>query len=103
MLFVEYNYISTPSLKSLISLFYLGCFPTAVAFLIRFNLIINAGPVFLSYVSYLIPGFAIIWGFIFLNELISFMSFIGLFFILFGIYLSQKFSNVKSNYKMNKK
>ena len=56
--------------------------PTAVAYLLRFYIISKAGPVFLSYVSYLIPGFAILWGYIFLNETISFNMLIGLFFIL---------------------
>ena len=90
MLFAEFQNPSTISNKSLTALIYLGLFPTAIAFLIRFHLISKAGPVYLSYVSYLIPIFAIFWGFIFLGENISTNSLVGLFFILIGIYLGQK-------------
>ena len=90
MLFVEFQNPSTISNKSFIALIYLGLFPTAIAFLIRFHLISRAGPVYLSYVSYLIPIFAIFWGFVFLGEKIATNSLVGLFFILIGIYLGQK-------------
>ena len=69
---------------------YLGIFPTAIAFLIRFYLISKTGPIFLSYVAYLIPVFAIIWGFIFLNETINLSTFIGVVLVLLGVFISQK-------------
>ena len=72
------------------SLFYLGIFPTAIAFVIRFHIILKAGPVFLSYVAYLIPVFAIFWGYIFLKETITQGSLIGVILILFGVFLSQR-------------
>ena len=97
ILFVEFTNDSLPSYNSIIALIYLGIFPTAIAFLIRFYIISKAGPIFLSYVSYLIPGFAILWGYIFLNESISINMLIGLFFILIGIYLSQKKFNEKNS------
>ena len=97
MLVVEFYNHSEPSLNSFFALIYLGLFPTAIAFLIRFYIISKAGPTYLSYVSYLIPGFAILWGFIFLGEKISLESFVGLLFILFGIYISQKYISVKNN------
>ena len=68
---------SSYSVYSVLSLIYLGAFPTALAFLIRFYIISKAGPIFLSYVAYLIPVFAIIWGFIFLGEKISTHTFFG--------------------------
>ena len=94
---IEYKYPSSPSINSFIALLYLGIFPTAIAFLIRFYIISQSGPIYLSYVSYLIPGFAILWGFIFLGENISLDLLIGLLFILLGIFLSQKEINVKNN------
>jgi len=97
MFIVEFQNTSLVSTRSLISLLYLGLFPTAIAFLIRFHLISKAGPTYLSFVSYLIPIFAIFWGFVFLGEKISINSLIGLFFILSGIYLSQKNLNLKHN------
>ena len=97
MLFVEFHNPSTISSKSLTALIYLGLFPTAIAFLMRFHIISKAGPIYLSYVSYLIPIFAIFWGFVFLGEDIAINSLIGLFFILIGIYLGQKNISLKKN------
>ena len=97
MVFVEYQNNSLPSKNSLLALIYLGLFPTAIAYLLRFHIISKAGPIFLSYVSYLIPGFAIFWGFIFLGENISIDMLIGLIFILSGIFLSQKNVSVKNS------
>ena len=97
MVFVEYQNTSLPSKNSLLALMYLGLFPTAIAYLLRFHILSKAGPVFLSYVSYLIPGFAIFWGFIFLGENISVEMLIGLFFVLSGIFLSQKYVSLKNS------
>ena len=89
MIYVEIISFSKPTNLSLISLFYLGLFPTAIAFLLRFYLISKAGPIFLSYVAYLIPGFAIIWGYIFLKEVITLNIFLGLCFVLIGTYIGK--------------
>ena len=90
LVIVEINYRSNFSISSLLPLLYLGIFPTAIAFLIRFYLISKTGPIFLSYVAYLIPVFAIIWGFIFLNETINLSTFIGVVLVLLGVFISQK-------------
>ena len=79
-----------------LSIFYLGLFPTAIAFLLRFYIISKAGPIFLSYVAYLIPIFAIFWGYILLDEKISISTGIGTLLVLFGVFMSQK-TNVKNN------
>ena len=97
MVFVEFNNISNFNIRSIFALIYLGVFPTALAFLIRFHLILKAGPTYLSYVSYIIPGFAIFWGYIFLGEKIHYNDLIGLFFIFIGIYLTQKNFNERNN------
>ena len=90
LIFIELNFYSNYSFSNIIPLIYLGIFPTAIAFLIRFHIISKAGPIFLSYVAYLIPAFAIIWGFIFLKETINFNTFIGVILILLGVFISQK-------------
>jgi len=90
LIYFELKSISSYSLNSMISLFYLGAFPTALAFLIRFHIIAKAGPIFLSYVAYLIPVFAILWGYIFLNEKINSSTLVGVFLILLGVFISQK-------------
>ena len=90
MIITEFNSFSSFNSHSLLSLFYLGIFPTAIAFVLRFHLISKAGPVFLSYVAYLIPVFAIFWGYIFLKETISQDTLIGIILILIGVFLSQR-------------
>jgi drug/metabolite transporter (DMT)-like permease len=96
MVISEFNSFSSFNFSSLLSLFYLGLFPTAIAFVLRFHLISIAGPVFLSYVAYLIPIFAIFWGYIFLKETISQDTLIGIILILIGVFLSQRINVQKS-------
>ena len=96
MIVVEIFNTSTIQLKSIASLIYLGIFPTAIAFVLRFYIISRAGPIFLSYVAYLIPIFAIFWGYIFLKETISFQTGIGVLFVLIGVFISKK-TNVQNS------
>ena len=95
MLYYEINYFSVPTKNSIIAIIYLGIMPTAVAFLLRFYLINKAGPVFLSYVAYLIPIFSIFWGYLILKEIVLINQLIAIFFIFIGIYVGQKGSNAK--------
>ena len=71
------------------AIIYLGIFPTAIAFQFRYYITKTSGPIFLSYVAYLIPVFAVIWGYILLSEKIGINSMIGIFLILLGVYLGQ--------------
>jgi len=96
MLVAEFNHSSLFNFDSSLSLIYLGLFPTAIAFVLRFHIISKAGPIFLSYVAYLIPVFAIFWGYIFLKETISFDILIGVVLVLFGVFLSRR-TNEESN------
>ena len=79
----DFNY------NSAYAIIYLGIFPTAIAFQFRYYITKTSGPVFLSYVAYLIPVFAVIWGYILLSEKIGLHSLIGIILILFGVYLGQ--------------
>ncbi len=90
MIITEFIGPSSFNFNSLLSLLYLGLFPTAIAFVLRFHIISKAGPVFLSYVAYLIPIFAIFWGYIFLKETITKDTLIGVILILFGVFLSKQ-------------
>ena len=96
MIYYEYFNFSQPSTKSIIAILYLGIVPTAFAFLLRFYIIAKAGPVFLSYVAYLIPLFAILWGILILNENIEPASILAIILIFIGIYYGNKGTNVKS-------
>ena len=85
--------ISNPSyfsINSVLPILYLGLFPTALAFQLRYHITKTSGPVFLSYVAYLIPIFALLWGFLILSENINFSSVIGISLILFGVYVGKK-------------
>jgi len=86
----ELNQPSYISIKSVLPILYLGLFPTALAFQLRYYITKTSGPVFLSYVAYLIPIFALIWGFVLLSEKINFSSIIGISLILFGVYVGRK-------------
>tara|TARA_B100000959_G_C14960989_1_gene615763 strand:- start:1275 stop:1955 length:681 start_codon:yes stop_codon:yes gene_type:complete len=86
----EINQPSIISFESVLPILYLGLFPTALAFQLRYHITKKSGPVFLSYVAYLIPIFAIIWGFLLLSEDINYSSIIGIILILFGVYVGRK-------------
>ncbi len=80
---INFNY------NSIFAILYLGIFPTAIAFQFRYYITKTSGPVFLSYVAYLIPAFALLWGYIILGEKIGFNSLVGIILILIGVYLGQ--------------
>ena len=91
--FLLYSETIQPSyinFTALLPILYLGIFPTALAFQLRYHITKTSGPVFLSYVAYLIPIFALIWGFVLLSEEIYLNSIIGITLILFGIYIGKK-------------
>ena len=90
MIYAELFYPSSFNVTSFLTIVYLGLFPTAIAFQLRFHIISKAGPIFLSYVAYLIPAFGILWGYIFLKEKITFSVSIGVVLILLGVFTSQK-------------
>ena len=82
-----------PSIKSTISLLYLGIVCTGLAWLLRFKILKNNGLIFQSQVSYLIPIFAIILGYIFLGELITSKVIVSLAAVIIGIYFVKKSSD----------
>ena len=67
----------------------LGIVGTAFAMLLMNSLIRYASPVFASSVTYIIPIFAILWGFAD-GEHISVIHFLCMFLILFGVYLTNR-------------
>ena len=71
-------------------LLWLGVMPTAFAFAVRYFLIARAGPSFTSYVGYLIPAIAVLIGYLFLQESVSFTKLAALALILTGLILAQK-------------
>jgi len=77
-----------PSTQSWVAVSILGVASTGIAFILFFGLIASLGSNKAASVTYLIPFFAVIWGFIFLKEALTSYMMLGGFFILFGVALS---------------
>jgi len=90
LIYYELSNPSSVSFNSTLAIIYLGLFPTAIAFQFRYHITKKSGPIFLSYVAYLIPAFAVLWGFIILNEKINYNSLIGIILVLIGVYIGQR-------------
>ena len=90
---IEQPWESIPRTDSLISVIYLGIVPTGIAWLIRFRILTQNGLIFQSQVSYLIPLFGVILGYIFLEELITIKVLISLLAVCIGIYFVRKGDN----------
>ena len=87
---IEQPWESIPRTDSLISVIYLGVVPTGIAWLLRFRILKNNGLIFQSQVSYLIPIFGTILGYVFLKEIITIKVLISLIAVCVGIYFVKK-------------
>jgi drug/metabolite transporter (DMT)-like permease len=74
-----------PSAKALGAVAALGVLGTAIAYLLYFWLIRNLGATRASFVTYLLPCTALIWGALFLSETISWNALVGLALVLLGV------------------
>ena len=90
VIFIEQPWNLTPRLDSTISVIYLGLVSTGIAWLLRFKILKTNGLIFHSQVSYIIPIFGIILGYIFLNEIITSKIIVALIAVFIGIYLARK-------------
>jgi drug/metabolite transporter (DMT)-like permease len=87
---IEQPWNSIPRLDSTVSVIYLGLVSTGVAWLLRFKILTSNGLIFQSQVSYLIPIFGVILGYIFLDEIITLKVLVSLFAVIVGIYFVKK-------------
>ncbi len=76
------------SLRAWLATVVLGIACTAIAYLLYFRLIANVGPARAISVTYLIPGFAVMWGAMFLHEALTLNMIIGCVIILLGTALA---------------
>ena len=90
-----------PSLNATISLLYLGIVATAIAWLMRFYILKNNGLVFQSQVAYIIPIFGLIFGYIFLNEKITYKIIVALIAVLISTYLIERSKKTKITDKLS--
>lgn len=82
--------VPMPSVEALAALLYLALVPTAIAYMIRFRLIVSVGYTFLSFAGYLIPVFGVLWGAAFLAEPVGATTVAALALILTGTWLSRQ-------------
>ena len=90
---IEQPFQTMPRTDSLISAIYLGIVPSGIAWLLRFRILTTNGLIFQSQVSYLIPIFGTILGYIFLKELITTKVLVSLIAVCIGIYFVKKGGN----------
>ncbi|MDC0436464.1 DMT family transporter [Candidatus Pelagibacter sp.] len=95
-IFIEKPWNLNPSIASTVSLIYLGVVSTGLAWLLRFRILKNNGLIFQSQVSYLIPIFGMILGYVFLKEMVTTKIIISLIAVLIGLYFVKKadFKNI---------
>lgn len=67
----------------------LGLGPTAIAYVLRFQLIRDVGSTFLSQVGYLVPVFGVLWAWAVLSEVPGWTTFAAMVLILAGIRVTQ--------------
>lgn len=74
--------------KNLLSLIGLGTFGSGIGYILFYQLIQKGSAEFATLVTYLVPAFALLWGYIFLNEVLTLQLFLGLIVILMGVFIS---------------
>ncbi len=74
---------------SLVAIVYLAVGPTALGYILRTQIVKNNGAVFMSNVGYLIPLFAVFWGWLLLGSAPTANMFLALLLILAGIAVGQ--------------
>lgn len=68
------------------SLFYLGIFGTAIAFVIYFWMLKHTSILLMSSITFITPPMALVWGWIFLDEQISWKLVVGMIIIFTGVW-----------------
>ncbi len=76
--------------NAIFSLIYLSVLGTAVAFVLYFWMLKANSAVMMSMITFITPPLALVWGWILLNEPVSFLLLIGMVCILAGIFLVRK-------------
>ncbi|NQV85803.1 MAG: EamA family transporter [Woeseiaceae bacterium] len=66
-----------PSIRSWMAVIIMGIASTGIAYILYFRLIRNVGPAKAITVTYLIPAFAMLWGFIFIDEKVTLTMIVG--------------------------
>jgi drug/metabolite transporter (DMT)-like permease len=97
-LLIDHTWALQPAPTPLLAVVWLGLFPTALAYLLRFQIIQAVGATFMSQVSYMVPMFAILWGWLFLSQVPPGRAWIALTLIMGGLYLSRRPSTITAGH-----
>ncbi len=76
------------SIQAWVAISMMGIASTGIAYVLYFRLIVNVGPAKAITVTYLVPGFAVIWGAMFIDEKLTMNMVIGCAIILTGTALA---------------
>ena len=87
-----------PSWKVIGSIFALGAAGLSVAYLLYFSLIAGAGAPYAALVTYLVPGMALVYGAVFLDEPVTASALVGLLLILAGVALGTGTLRLRRSY-----
>jgi len=87
------------SSSSLTAILFLAAGPTALAYVLRAQIVQTNGAVFMANVGYLIPVFAALWSWLFLDEIPSIVICIAIVLIFAGVVLGQRKTPDKSRLK----
>ncbi|MEQ8195719.1 MAG: EamA family transporter [Rhodospirillales bacterium] len=88
VLLIDKPWTMEPTAGALLSVLYLGLFPTALATIMLFYLLSLRGATYIALNNYLIPVLGVFWGALFLDELVTLRSLIALALILAGIVIA---------------
>ncbi|GLQ04962.1 DMT family transporter [Sneathiella chinensis] len=88
-LVVDQPWTLDPSLESLTALVAIGIFPTAMATLMLFFLIIRVGATFVALNNYINPVLGVVWGYLLASEIPTLQTWAGLLLILGGLIVTQ--------------
>jgi len=78
-----------PGVTATLAVVFLALGPTALAYVMRTRIVQRNGAVFMSSAGYLIPLFAVLWGWLFLHERPTLRVFIALSLVIAGIAVGQ--------------
>jgi drug/metabolite transporter (DMT)-like permease len=76
--------------NAIFSIIYLALAGTAIAFMLYFWMLRNTSAVLMSMITFITPPLALVWGWLLLDERISFLLVVGLISIFIGIILVRK-------------
>lgn len=89
-LILEPNGLSDISFASFLAVTALGVFPTAIATILLFIMLREAGASFLALSNYLVPVFAVLVGVVLLGEALQWSDWVGLTLVLCGIFITER-------------